>query len=193
MQYQSQPAKPKKITNKWKTIITVVVVALVVGGGLLWWFRYRIPTTRIVTQAGNIPKSTPTSSASTPPPKKQPTDNAGRNISGGTDTNGQTSTNTNSSQWITSKSGNITVEQPIANATMQSGSVLSGTTKISTVHFRLIDNAVGVISEGTLSVVNGKFSGDLNFKPHSSAGQLDVFSTDANGVEINEIQIAVKF
>jgi cytoskeletal protein RodZ len=193
MQYQSQPVKPKKNTNKRKTIVTVVVVAFVVGGGLLWWFRYRTPATQIVTRAGNIPKSTPANSASTPPSKKQPTDNAGRTISGGTDTNGQTNADTNSSQWITSKSGNITVEQPIADATLQSGSALSGTAKVSTVHYRLIDNSVGVISEGTLNIASGKFSGNLNFTSHSSTGQLDVFSTDANGVEINEIQIAVKF
>jgi hypothetical protein len=193
MQYQAtKTPTPKKGITRRTAVIVVIVLLVATGGGVYWW--HHKPAAQVVTKAGNFSgTSTPANSSNTPAPKKQPTDNAGRTVSGGTDTNGQTSANTNSSQWITSKSGDITVEQPIADATLQSGATLSGTAKISTVHFRLIDNAVGVISEGTLNVVNGKFSGSLNFTSHSSTGQLDVFSTDADGVEINEIQIAIKF
>lgn len=174
----------------------MIVLLVLVAGGFYWWHFVRTPASKVVTKAGNFSSNTkPSNSANNPTAKKQPTGNSniGRTISGATDTNGQSGTATNSSQWITSTSGNITVEQPIANATFASGDTLSGTAKVSSVNFRLIDNSVGVISEGSLNVVNGKFSGKINFTPHSSGGQLDVFSTDANGAEINEIQIAIKY
>lgn len=179
---------------KKKYIFAAIALLIILGGSAYLWHRYYKPASLRVTRSGNFSGATsPTNSASSPPPKKQPISNSQRIIGGGTDTKGQTTSNTNSSQWITASSGNITIEQPIANTTLQNGSTLSGTAKISTIHFRLIDNAVGVISEGTLSVVNGKFSGSLSFTPHSPTGQLDVFDVGTNGVELDEIQIAVKF
>lgn len=185
----------KKPKRKYRLITTVVLLLLIVAGAVYWWHFVRTPATKVITKAGNFTSSnTPANSANNPTPKKEPTNNnAQRTIGGPTDTNGQATANTNSSQWITSTSGNITVEQPLANATIQSGTTLSGTAKVSTVNYRVIDNTVGVISEGTLSVVNGKFSGNLNFTPHSSGGRLDVFSTAPNGAELNEIEIAVNF
>lgn len=186
-----QTSKPKK---KYWLITTLVLLLLIAGGAAYWWHFVRMPATKVITKAGNFSgNSTPANSANNTTPKKTPASNTQRTISGSTDTNGQAAANTNSSQWITSASGNITVEQPIANAAIQSGNTLSGTAKVSSVNYRLVDNSVGVISEGTLSVVNGKFSGNLNFTPHSSGGRLDVFSTAPNGAELNEIEIAISF
>ncbi len=184
----------KKRSNKKALLLALLVLVLLIGGAAYWRLKIYEPADKVITTAGNVPKpATSNSSAGTPAPAKNPAGNGQRNISGGTDTNGQSTATTNSSQWIVSKSGNITVQEPIANATIKSGSMLIGLAKVSQVNFRLVDNTAGVISEGTLNVVDGKFSGALNFTPHSSGGRLDVFSTDANGVEINEIQIAVKF
>lgn len=187
-----QTSKPKK---KYWLITTGILLLLLAGGAVYWWHFVRTPATKQITKAGNFSSNNaPANSANNPAPKKSPTSsNTQRTISGSTDTNGQATANTNSSQWITSASGNITVEQPIANATIQSGTTLSGTAKVSTVNYRLVDDSVGVISEGTLNVVNGKFSGNLNFTPHSSGGRLDVYSTAPNGAELNEIEIAVNF
>jgi hypothetical protein len=33
----------------------------------------------------------------------------------------------------------------------------------------------------------------MTFTPHSSSGRLDVFSTNDQGVELNEVQISVSF
>jgi hypothetical protein len=190
MQYTA--SKISRHFKRWIAIAMVLVALL--AGGIYWRFRIYRPASEIITTAGNLSQdSTPNDSANSPPPKKQPTSNTGRTIGGGADTKGQASTSTNSNQWIVSKSGNITVRQPVANATLHSGDILSGTAKVGAVNFRLIDNSVGVISEGTLQVVNGKFSGKLGFTAHSSSGRLDVFSTSPDGAEFNEIQIAVKF
>lgn len=101
------------------------------------------------------------------------------------------------SQWTTSSSGTITLQQPYPNATIQSGSIISGTIQSSSIHtvnFILTDNAVGQIAQGSLSVVNGKFSGSLNFTSHSSSGTLQVYSPNpTNGAEENIINFDVKY
>jgi hypothetical protein len=189
--YSSQTRK-KSGTKKWATLIVIILLAA--GGGIYWRLKIYKPASEIVKTAGISPsfKIKNNTSTSTTSPKKSTSDN-GQQITTGTDTNGKATSTTNSSQWITSTSGVITVEQPIANATVQSGNVLSGAAKVSAVSYTLIDNSVGVISQGTLQVVNGKFSGTLNFTPHASSGQLDVYSTGSNGVELNEIQISINF
>jgi len=184
---------PKQGISRRTALIVVVIAVLAVSGGTYWWNHYRKPAADIITQAGNLPKSSPTNSTNTSTPKKQPTSNAGLVDGGAVDTSGHTSATTNQSQWITSKSGAITVEQPFANASLGSGDYLVGTAKVGAVSFRLSDTADGQIATGTLQVVNGKFSGKLNFEAHSPDGELDVFSINDQGVEFNVIQIAVKF
>jgi hypothetical protein len=100
---------------------------------------------------------------------------------------------TKSSQWTTSQSGLITVKQPSQNSTVKSGATLFGSASVSQIQYRLVDNQVGVISQGFVSVVHGVFSANINFQAYSSSGRLDVFSTDASGREINEAQVPVSF
>jgi hypothetical protein len=181
----------KRVGKKW---IAIAVVVVLVIGGTYWRLRIYKPASEVITTAGNLTQSTaPSTSTNSPPPKKQPTSNVGLDDGGAADTSGQTTATTNQSQWITSKSGAITVEQPVANATLSSGDYLVGTAKVGAVSFRLSDTSDGQIATGTLQVVNGKFSGKLSFTAHSSDGELDVFSTNSQGVEFNIIQIAVKF
>ncbi len=182
-----------------KALFLYVIAALLLiafAAGVYWQVHNSgLAASKKITRAGNIPQATGSNPTSTtPPPPKKPTNNTLNAPGGGADTNGQTAATTNSSQWITSKSGAITVEQPTANAVLRSGDYLVGTAKgVSTVDFRISDTSVGQIATGTLQVVNGKFSGKLGFSSHSSDGELDVFSTNSQGVELNEIQIAVKF
>lgn len=157
-------------------------------------FHDETPVAKVVVKKGKPapePKKNVSSSGSAST-EKTPT--TGNSVPGGaTDTNGSASAQTSPGQWTVAASGALTVKQPLPNAALQSGDTLSGSAKVSTVSFRLIDNQVGVISQGTLNVVNGNFSGNLNFTSHSSTGRLDVFSTDDQGVEINEVQISVSF
>jgi hypothetical protein len=111
-----------------------------------------------------------------------------------TDTKGQNSdVSTPSSQWTQSQSGLITVKSPAYGTTVKSGDQLLGSAQENQVQFRLIDDQAGVIAQGFLTVVNGNFSGNLNFSPHSNSGRLDVFTTGPTGEEVNEAQVPVKF
>jgi cytoskeletal protein RodZ len=194
--YSSKKKSSKK--KLWLLVLPLLVVAFGVLEltNTIHLFRHETPATQVIKQVGI--KSTPVtnnSSANTPNTKTQSNSTTNTNSvpGGGNDTNGSSTASTPSSQWVTSTSGNITVKQPVVNSTLQSGVVLSGTAKVDTVNFRLIDNTVGVISQGTLNVVNGNFSGKINFTAQSSSGRLDVFSTSPSGVELNEVQIAVQY
>ena len=115
-------------------------------------------------------------------------------IGGATDNNGaDTSTATPSSSWTTSQSGVITVKSPVTNQAIASGAKLIGTAKTPQVKYRLTDDKVGVISQGTVSVVNGNFSATINFTTQGKSGRLDVFTTDENDKELNEVQLPVSF
>jgi hypothetical protein len=191
-------SKKSKRSRKWWVLAGVVALAAVIAvlelTNTTHFFHSATPASKVIVKAGKptpAPKSN--SSAGKPTTKTATPDNTSRSISGATDTNGSATATTNPNQWVVAQSGAITVKQPTANATLQSGGTLSGSAKVDTVTYRLIDSSVGVISEGTLKVVNGNFSGALNFTSHSSTGRLDVFSTNAQGVELNEVQISVNF
>lgn len=96
-------------------------------------------------------------------------------------------------QWTTSESGAITVKYPGANTTVKPGGDVYGVATVDKVQYRLIDNTAGVISQGFINVVNGNFSAAITFKPYASTGRLDVYSLDANGREVNEVQVPVNF
>jgi hypothetical protein len=111
------------------------------------------------------------------------------------DENGQavSGVSSNPSQWTTSQSGLITVKSPTNNGTLQPNGTITGVAPAGQVQFRLIDDQAGVIDQGAVNVVNGNFTASLNFTPYSKSGRLDVFNTDANGKEINEVQVYVNF
>jgi cytoskeletal protein RodZ len=111
-----------------------------------------------------------------------------------TDNNGaSTPVTTNPGQWSISQSGDITVKEPVQNALLQPGATLEGSASVNQVQYTLLDNQVGVISQGTINVVNGTFSATISFSKYSSSGRLDVYSSDANGKEINIVEIPVDF
>ena len=112
------------------------------------------------------------------------TDNAGKSPSAIT---------TAPNQWVQSQSGAITLQQPIANATIATGFILNGLATVNPVSYTLIDNQSGVISQGVISVVGGKFSANVSFKSTGTTGRLDVYSSSPNGKEINQVQIPVNF
>jgi hypothetical protein len=112
-----------------------------------------------------------------------------------TDKNGQTTGDVSNdpSKWATSTSGRITLKAPTNNGTLRSGGIITGSASGGPVQYRLIDNQAGVISQGSISVVNGNFTASINFKPYASNGRLDVFNIDSTGRELNEVQVSVNF
>jgi hypothetical protein len=188
-------AKTKKVFRKRFYIpiilvVVVIVVAVLEVTNTTHFFHkspvVRAPSTPIaklpVQKAANngnkVSSSTPTLDKGTATDKKG-------QVPGGVPTD--------PSQWSISASGVITVKLPGSNSVIQPGATLTGSASIAQVQYRLTDDQVGVISEGPVSVVNGNFTASINFTTHSSGGRLDVFSTEPNGREINEVQIAVRF
>lgn len=173
-----------------KKLILAVLFACLAIGVLAYYHRINSP------RVSPIPTATinklPVQQV---PSEKKPTPSGGINQGTSKDNNGVSSTPITSQpgQWTQSVSGVITVKQPLANSTLKNGDSVSGSAGVSRVQYRLIDNQVGVISQGFISVVGGNFSATISFTPHSSSGRLDVFSTDQNGKEINEVQLPVNF
>ena len=123
--------------------------------------------------------------------EKKPSTTSQVNQGTATDNNGAGQVNTPSNQWTISASGAITVKDPAPGSTVKSGFLLAGSATVGKIQYRLIDDQVGVISQGFISVVNGNFSASVNFPSYGKSGRLDVFSTSSNGAEINEVQIQI--
>ncbi len=149
---------------------------------------------RVTTLSPVIHQITTQSTSSNTTSKSPSTSNG---ISQGTSTNNSnpssTPVNTSESQWTTSQSGVITVKEPYNDQTISSGFTLTGTSTVNNVQYTLIDNDVGVISQGALNVVNGNFSAAINYQAYATSGRLDVYSTEPNGRQINEVEIMVNF
>ena len=187
----------RKISRRFKSqkrllgalVALVIIIAALELTGTTHIFHKQPPTSGTNSVKSSLP---PTSSSA---PEKQPaTSSPSVGQGSATDNQGQVSTPpTNSQQWTVSQSGVITVKQPVANAAFKSGDTVSGSASVSQVQYRLIDNQIGVLAQGALTVVNGSFSGTMQFKSVASTGRLDIFSLSDSGVETNEVEIPVNF
>jgi len=183
--------KKTKRSGAEKLLLGLLVIVVAVGTVLLW---VRHHDKKNLNLAANNSSQTPVKGAtSKPTPHQATTTNNPTGQGGVVDKNGQTSGSLPpSSQWVSSTSGNITLQQPSPNTTVKSGDTLSGLAKVSSVQFILTDSSVGLIAQGNLSVVNGKFSGTLQFTPHAGSGKLEVYYPNpANGAEEDIITIDV--
>ena len=200
---ETNMAKKRSKKNRFFRFPLILIVMLVLAGltfgGLelthtIHVFDKTPQTTKIVTVGKPVaPPAQTTTTPTTSQPSQSSSSTANSQPSGATDNNGSTVPSTPSNDWATSATGYITVKSPLANSTIQTGAVLAGSAEVDQISYTLIDNVVGVISQGQLNVVNGNFSGTMNFQPHGTGGRLDVYSTNAQGVEYNEVQINVSF
>lgn len=106
---------------------------------------------------------------------------------------GISSESTDSSLWNSSKSGEITIHNPTKNKKLTTGTEISGTSILKMVSFRVIDNVSGVISQGEIQVVNGKFSGILTFTTTATEGRVDVYASKDDGQEYSNVEVPIKF
>ncbi len=109
------------------------------------------------------------------------------------DTEGRDIPETPSEQWTKSPDGSLVVHAPYSNKSLVAGDILSGASSGSRVSYRLIDNVSGQIAQGSLRVVDGKFSGVFEFSTKATEGQVDVFNQAPDGTETNNISIPVRF
>lgn len=180
--------------NSYRKQYALVVLVIALGLGTVSYFTiYRHGLSRQPLPQPTI-KQLPAKSV-VGNGEKQVAPSTGINQGTSTDNRGVLTTpvTTPPSQWAVSSSGNITIKLPSANSVIKSGVVVGGSANVEKVQYRLIDNSVGVISQGFISVVNGTFSASISFQSNSTSGRLDVFSTDVSGAELNEVQIAVSF
>ena len=101
-------------------------------------------------------------------------------------------TTTEDSGWLVSDEGDITLKEPKEDDLFTSGSRITGTANLNRVHYRLIDNHVGVVATGSISVVDGRFSGIFEFESNGTEGRLDIFSTLDSGAEVNIIEVPIR-
>lgn len=184
-------AKQSRRRSKMKYLYILFIV-LVLTLGALFLFN------RLDKKSNNLAESTQhrkiVATQSTPTAPALQT-NSALTPGGVVDNNGKTTgTLPPSSDWVSSQSNTITLQQPSSNSTLTSGDTISGIASVSNVSFILGDNSVGLIDQGNLSVVNGKFSGQMNFQAHSKTGQLQVYYPNpSDGSEEDVIEINVNF
>lgn len=179
-------------TNNKRLYYLGIVVVLAVAVGLYLHFHNKNPNLAI--SHSNQPAQGTTSK---PAPHKVPTTSTQNPTQSGgvVDKNGQASGSLPpASQWVSSSSGKITLQEPSPNGVIKSGDDLIGLAQVSTVQFVLKDDAAGQIAQGNLNVINGKFSGVLQFTPHASSGKLEVYYPNpGNGAEEDIVVINVNF
>lgn len=109
------------------------------------------------------------------------------------DNNGQASKPVDTSNPTVSKTGEITLFSPRQNALVTNGTEINGASTLKKVSYRLIDDVSGVISMGELSVINGKYSGILDFRTSAQDGRLDIYGTRIDGSEFSNVEQQVRF
>jgi hypothetical protein len=189
---------PKHKHKKKKNKVLLYAAAAVVAVALVVFILEITNTTHFFHKAATV---VPTPKAITNLPAQSPgskTTTTGNSVPQGsaTDENGKVPTSgvsSNPSDWSTSPSGVIVLKSPESGSTFASGDTITGTSSVDPVQYRLIDNQVGVIDQGQLNVVNGVFTATIDFQSTAPNGQLDIYSTDSSGKELNEIQIPVNF
>lgn len=169
-------------------LIAVVVVGLILGG----YLRYHKSASNSNVAVSSASKVQGTKS--TPEAPQPATDNTPNNTGGATSQNVTTTSLPPSSDWVSSSNGDITLQEPSSGTVFESGDAIVGLAKVSTVQFILTDNAVGLIAQGNLNVINGKFSSTIQFTPHSNSGNLEVYYPNpSNGAEEDIVNIDVNF
>jgi len=97
------------------------------------------------------------------------------------------------SQWVTSSNGEITVYGPAIDSLIISGASIIGESSLDQVNFRIIDSISGVLSQGSLQVVNGKFAGSLVFETNATKGRLDLYASKEDGSEYANVEIPILY
>jgi hypothetical protein len=108
------------------------------------------------------------------------------------DTRGVTDTPVDQSRVIVSVDSKISLFSPSTNDLVRSGDQIIGESSLPKVYFRLIDDVSGVIAQGSLIVVNGRFSGNFSFTTTGNNGRLDIFSISGDGIESSNIEVPIK-
>lgn len=172
--------------SKRQIISIVLVIVVIAAAAYAWHWHAAKPVTKTTS------KQTSAQSNFTSGGKHESSADTGVTQGGATDNHGDKAAAPGET-GASSASGVVTVVSPAQNGTLASGDTVRGSaTSSNQVQYRLIDDNVGVIAQGALSVTNGTFSGVLQFKSHATTGRLDIFTLNDQGQEINEVQLPVR-
>lgn len=109
------------------------------------------------------------------------------------DTNGTIDSSIDTTNPITSSTGEISIFAPRPNSIIKSGTTISGSSSLPRVSFRIIDSVTGMIATGELNVTNGKFSGKLTCSTTANEGRIDIFGTRDDLSEFSNVSLDVRF
>ena len=174
--------------SKKSLLATISLLTLLVGAGVWFWHIHYgnsgAQTTSTLPSAQNKYKGD----------NRHTTDvvSSSNDKGGAVDNKGDS--NTNTSGGSVSASGLVTVLSPVSNQLFGSGSVLRGrVNNLTKVQYRVVDDVEGVVAQGSLDVVNGSFSGTMQFTSKGTTGRVDVFTYDQSYDERNNVQVPVHF
>lgn len=94
---------------------------------------------------------------------------------------------------MASSTGEIIAHSPAKNSVVTNGTILSGTSSLPRVEYRITDTVSGVIATGSLTVKDGKFSGKISFDTGAPEGRIDLFATRSDFTEYSYVEIPIKF
>ncbi len=186
--------KSKKPFKVWLIPLVAIVVIVIL---VLYYFAHHNSkaNTGLTNSTKQTIKSAESSPSSQPSSTSMPGASKSLNTGGSINENGQAVSNLPpSSDWATSSSGAITLQEPTVNTVLSNGDTITGLANVSNISFILSNSSVGLIDQGNLSVVNGRFTGKLDFTSTSKLGTLQVYYPNpTNGAEEDMVEIDVSF
>jgi hypothetical protein len=182
-----------------KKIIIMVVVVVVVILSVFAYFRFNEDTW--LCQNGQWVKH---GQPSSPAPTSGCGNAANQNVNkAAVNTTANTNIQAEQAGPLTSESGNVIVESPLANEAISSPLKISGQARVfeNQLNYRLNDGGGSILAQGNMTAGSleagqfGQFSVEVNYlKPKSGQGTLEVFDYSAkDGSEADKVTIPVKF
>jgi hypothetical protein len=179
------------------SIITVVVFLLIATGTYLFLGRNRKDAeTAIYSNGAETTSQQPSAQAEfTQGTEREPGNslNEGAGSASISDSRGAEANQEDNQTTLSSDSGKITLSSPYDSSVLANGSIINGVSSLARVNYRIIDDVSGVIATGSLEVVDGKFSGRIQFETSANKGRLDIFGLNDDLTEHSNIEVSVSF
>lgn len=185
------PKYKKNNRNKKILLVVVVAVLLAVGGYFLYQKIYKKNVDAGDRTTSTAPSAQENFTEGGDRPIATSPENKGN--AAVADNQGQIATTPDKSLWSTSKTGEITVYTPSKNILLVNGDVIAGESTLNIVYYRIIDEVSGMIAQGQLGVVNGKFSGAISFSTTATNGRIDIYGANDSGKELGNVEVPVRF
>lgn len=186
----------RKKNNRSKIILLAVVLVLLMSVAGYFIYKRSVNNSEVVTEVrttSTAPSAQADYTTNTNDNRTPAKNDSEKGSAVVVDNQGQQTTTPDQAQWTTSETGQITVYEPAKNQIATKGTIVSGVSSLPVVYYRVIDDVSGMIAQGQLSVVGGKFSGTLSFATTASNGRIDVYGADDSGKELSSVELQIRF